>query len=82
MKKRSGVAQRLMEVALPLTHSPGTQAALMATAAGAMHGRRIAGRGLQKGRQLARKIRLPKVLTKRSAAAMRDELMKITGGLE
>ncbi len=69
MNKRSGISQSLIEAALPLGASPGTQAALMAAATGLIHGRRIAGKSIQRGRQIAQRIKMRKILRAKKSPA-------------
>ena len=62
MRKKGAISQRLIEAALPLGASPGTQAALMAAATGLIHGRQIAGKSIRKGRQIAQRLKMRKIL--------------------
>jgi len=39
--KIAGLAEQLLNLALPMAHSPGTQAALLGASKAVMHGRRV-----------------------------------------
>lgn len=66
LKKSAGVGERLLEIAMPLSHSPGTQATLMSTGLGLIYGKRMAIKSLQKGKQIAQRLKLKRRLKLRS----------------